>query len=162
MSSGHQYWKNTSLQMMCDSASIFRSEVSRMRIPFGWQCCTRSTRYRSSLRTTWLGQQISCFIGLLPNSNWARPASISFRTLTGIFWYYPYIHLEGTRKPRKSLNITCKQAVLLQIFVPCCTFLHGYVSIKYWSIVLMYPVTYFNSTEIKSAQRNFTKCLFFS
>jgi hypothetical protein len=38
--------------------------------------------------------------------------------LTGIFLYYPYIHLEGMRKSTKSLNITCKQAVLLQTFSP--------------------------------------------
>ena len=113
-----QYWKNTALQMMCDSASIFRSEVSRMRMSFGWACCTRSTRYRSSLRITGLGQKTGCFISFLPNSNWARPASSSFTTLTSIFWYYPYIHLEGMRKPTKSLNITCKQAVLIQIFSP--------------------------------------------
>jgi hypothetical protein len=99
----------------------------------------------------------------LPISNWARPASISFTTLTGIFWYYPDIHLEGTRKPTKSLNITCKQAVILHISVPCYTFLQGYVSIKYWSIiVLMYPFIYVNSVEIKSAQGNFTKRLFVS
>lgn len=89
-----------------------------MSMPFGWACCTISTRYRSSLRITVLGQNIGCFISFLPNSNWARPASISLTTLTGIVCYYPYIHLEGMRKPTKSLNITCKQAVLLNIFSP--------------------------------------------
>lgn len=102
----------------CDSASIFRSEVSRTRMPFGWACCTISTRYRPSLRITVLGQKVGCFISFLPNSSWARPASISFTTVTGIFCYYPYIHLEGMRKPTKSLNITCKQAILPQIFCP--------------------------------------------
>jgi hypothetical protein len=93
--------------------------------------------------------------------NWARMASISFTTLTGNVWYYPDIHLEGMRKPTKSLNITCTQAVILQSSVPCYTFLQGYVSIKYWSIIiLMYPITYVNSVETKSEQRNFTKRLF--
>ena len=100
------------------TASIFRSEVSRMRMQFGWACCTRSARYWSSLRITVLGQKIDCFISFLPNSSWARPACISFTTITGIFCYYPYIHLEVMRKPTKSLNITCKHAVLLQNFSP--------------------------------------------
>jgi len=102
----------------CVTASIFRSEVSRKRMPFGWACCTRSTRYRTSLRIMGLGQKTGCFVSFLPNSNWARPASSSFTTLTSIFWYYPYIQLEEMRKPPKSLNITCKQVVLLQIFSP--------------------------------------------
>ena len=103
---------------MCDSASVFSCEVSRMRMPFGWACCIISTRYRPSLRITGLRQKIGCFISFLPNFNLARPASISLTTPTGIFCYYPYIHLEGIRKPTRSLNITGKQGVLLQIFGP--------------------------------------------
>jgi hypothetical protein len=99
----------------------------------------------------------------LPNSNWASPASISFTTLTGIFWYHPYIHLAGMRKPTKSLNIICKQAVLLKnfspvLYLPARLCEHKILVYR----VLMYPIIYFNSAEIKSAQRNFAKCLFVS